>query len=75
MSLTLAIALIVIADVAIIAGLAYVMSRAARLTSHVPSAPSAPVRSGSAYLHPSRRATARPRPETVPWGSQLSTRF
>jgi hypothetical protein len=35
MSFSLAIALIVVADVALIAGLAFVMSRAARLTPHV----------------------------------------
>ena len=37
MSLSLAVALILIADLALIAGVVYVMSRAARLTPHVPA--------------------------------------
>jgi hypothetical protein len=41
MSLSLLIAINVLADVALIAGLAYAMSRAARLTPHVASVPDA----------------------------------
>jgi len=39
MSLSLAIALNVIADISLLAGLAYAMSRAARLTPHVAAVP------------------------------------
>jgi hypothetical protein len=55
MTISLAIAFIVIADVALIAALAYVMSRAGKLAPHV-SALSAPV---PEIVRPARRAPAR----------------
>jgi len=43
MSLSLAIAINVVADISLLAGLAYVMSRAARLTPHVAAVPATAV--------------------------------
>jgi hypothetical protein len=56
MTISLAIALIVIADVALLAALAFVMSRAGRLEPHVS------VLSAQApeIVRPARRASARP---------------
>jgi hypothetical protein len=53
MTLSIAIAIIVIADVALIAGLAYVMSHARHLTPHVPA--------GSASFAPASHAERAPR--------------
>jgi hypothetical protein len=53
MSLSVAITIIAIADVALIAGLAYVMSRATRLTPHVSA------RTATAKLHWRRHAHPR----------------
>jgi hypothetical protein len=68
MSLSTAIVVIVLADLALIAVLAYVMSRAGLLTPHVPAthlaaspAPSAP----TAAPRPTRRTSA-PRSSAVP---------
>ncbi|MBA3809746.1 MAG: hypothetical protein H0X28_15345 [Solirubrobacterales bacterium] len=55
MTLSIAIAAIVIADVVLLAGLAYVMSRAAKLTEHV-SVSSAPV---PEIVRPFERAAER----------------
>lgn len=55
MTISLAIALIVIADVALVAGLAYVMSRASKLEPHV-SATSA---QALERVRPAARARAR----------------
>jgi hypothetical protein len=68
MTISLAIAIIVIADVALIAALAYVMSRASRLEPHV-SAASA---QAPEIARPARRASARPqqRPSGVLVGAR-----
>jgi hypothetical protein len=68
MTISLAIAFIVIADVALIAALAYVMSRAGKLEPHV-SALSAQV---PEIVRPARRATAHrtPRPTRVLAGAR-----
>ncbi len=62
MSLPLLIAINVLADVALIAGLAYAMSRAARLTPHVAAVPGADARttSGLAPATPLRRSVEPP---------------
>ena len=57
MTLTLAIAIIVVADIALIAGLAYVMSHARKLTPHVPAgaAPAAPAAAPQVAARPAPR--------------------
>jgi hypothetical protein len=63
MTLSLTIAVIVIADLALIAGVAYVMSRAARLTPHRPAAaPVAPRRAWVASRASARTTHANTRP-------------
>lgn len=61
MTASLTIALILIADLALIAGLAYVMSRARALTPHVSAADAAPTRAARAepVAHPRRAPAAR----------------
>jgi hypothetical protein len=56
MTLSLAIAIIVLADIALIAGLAYVMSHARHLTPHVSAHATAAVPAGAALS--ARRAGA-----------------
>jgi hypothetical protein len=56
MSLTLAIAFIVLADIALLAGLSYVMSRAKLLTPHVPG--NAPIAAQPSARHTRRVAPA-----------------
>jgi hypothetical protein len=69
MSFSLAIALIVVADIALIAGLAFVMSRASRLTPHVSrraaSAASA-ADGGLSSTRPTARTPLRPEPHSAP---------
>jgi hypothetical protein len=62
MTLSLAIALIVIADVALVGALAYVMSRASRLEPHVATLDLQAAESPG----PARRARVRPRASRVP---------
>jgi len=69
MSLSLAVAINVVADIAIIALLAFVMSRAARLTPHLPEA----ALPGNPTVNASReRRVSRPRPRRI--GSPLAAR-
>ena len=75
MSFSLAIALIVIADVALIAGLAFVMSRASRLTPHVSARDTGAADGGLAVTAPTplrpapisapTRASRRPQPSAA----------
>jgi len=57
MTVSIAIAVILIADIALLAGLAYVMSRASKLEPHLSSS-SAPAPEA---VHPVRRVPASPR--------------
>lgn len=59
MSLQLLIAINVLADAALIGGLAYVMSHAARLTPHVASVPDARMTSSASPGSPSRELADR----------------
>jgi hypothetical protein len=65
MSFSLVIALIVVADIALIAGLAFVMSRASRLTPHV-SRRDAAADGGLTATRPSARTPLRPEPHSAP---------
>jgi hypothetical protein len=70
MSLSLAIALIIVADIALLAGLAFVMSRAALLTPHVPSDPrDNPGPRAITRRRVRRAAPDRPRRSNVPAAS------
>jgi hypothetical protein len=59
MSLPLLIAINVLADAALIAGLAYAMSRAARLTPHVAATPDAEQSTGGPTASPARQTVVR----------------
>jgi hypothetical protein len=65
MSFSLAIALIVVADIALIAGLAFVMSRASRLTPHVSRRKTAAA-AGLTSTRPTAPAPLRPAPHSAP---------
>jgi hypothetical protein len=65
MSFSLAIALIVVADIALIAGLAFVMSRASRLTPHV-SRRDADAADGGLTTRPAAPSPLRPAPSSAP---------
>jgi hypothetical protein len=66
MSFSLAIALIVVADIALIAGLAFVMSCAARLTPHVSARDTGAADGGLTATMPKAPALLRPAPGSAP---------
>jgi hypothetical protein len=66
MSFSLAIALIVVADIALIAGLAFVMSRASRLTPHVSRRDTGAADGGLAATRPTARTPLRPELHCAP---------
>jgi hypothetical protein len=66
MSFSLAIALIVVADIALIAGLAFVMSRASRLTPHVSRRAASAADGGLSSTRPTARTPLRPEPHSAP---------
>jgi hypothetical protein len=66
MSFSLAIALIVVADIALIAGLAFVMSRASRLTPHVSRRNAGAADGGLTSTGPTAPAPLRPAPHSAP---------
>jgi hypothetical protein len=66
MSFSLAIALIVVADIALISGLAYVMSHASRLTPHVSRRDAGAADGGLTSTRPTARTPLRPEPHSAP---------
>jgi hypothetical protein len=66
MSFSLAIALIVVADIALIAGLAFVMSRASRLTPHVSHRDTGAAGGGLTTTRPTAPTPLRPAPHSAP---------
>jgi hypothetical protein len=66
MSFSLVIALIVVADIALIAGLAFVMSRASRLTPHVSRRDTGAADGGLTTTRPTAPAPLRPAPSAAP---------
>jgi hypothetical protein len=66
MSFSLAIALIVVADIALIAGLAFVMSRASRLTPHVSRHDTGAADGGLTTMRPTSPLPLRVAPHSAP---------